>query len=521
MARTSSGSVQPKKAVATGNAYARQEGSDIRADEITVTFKEAPQAAGAEAGSDQRISQRVKPATLLAVGNVKISDDRGKEPVTATADRLESDIIARTAELTGSLAHLTQGPNTLAGRKIELRQERLTFTKPGQDDLIETRQYAKVIGKGNMKFMTDKDLGGRTLSKSRPIKITWTESMDYHPKEVVGGIAREHSAADFKGDVTVDSGDDHMECQKMEALFAEPTRRPPPGTTTAPAAPAPLEAGRNAGPVTMANYSQRKLIRLTAEEKVVLTSHRLDPDDALLRRIRLEGEHLVYNTVTGIVNMDKSGAMIAEDYRKPIAMDQADAPKTQNIERPMLTVFRWKDSMELSQKERVVIMKGKVVMVHRSGAFVLPMIKGLKVPDYGKNVPPGRRTNLRCDEMLSRFDPPKEKVPTTRPTTGPADPFDVGPRIGALKFFNATGNVNLTDGGKQVVGQRLIYSRAKELVQVYGYLPNKPKADALIIDKDFIKNTEKVIKSPKILWWRATEANGYRERIEAEGVSVD
>ncbi|MCP4376990.1 MAG: hypothetical protein GY794_12535, partial [bacterium] len=164
MDRTSSGSVQPSKAIATGNAYARQEGSDIHGDEITVTFTEVPTAAS-DAKSGEEVSNRVKPATLLAVGNVKINDKRGKEPVSATADRLESNIIARTAELTGtgSLAHLSQGPNTLSGRKIKLRQERITFTKPGLGQVVETRQYAKVIGKGNMNFLTDKDMSGRTL----------------------------------------------------------------------------------------------------------------------------------------------------------------------------------------------------------------------------------------------------------------------------------------------------------------------------------------------------------------------
>jgi lipopolysaccharide export system protein LptA len=522
MKRTSSGSVQPSKAVATGNAYARQEGSDIRGDEITVTFTDVvPTAAGSSTRSGDKVSHRVKPATLLAVGNVKINDKRGKEPVSATADRLVSNIIARTAVLTGSLAHLKQGPNTLSGRKIKLRQERITFTKPGQGKVVETRQYAKVIGKGNMNFLTDKDMSGRTLSKPRPIKIAWTDSMDYHPKKVRGGIAKEYSAADFKGNVTVDSGDDHMESQSMEALFAEPTRRGAAAPTTAPKTPVSLEKADSAGPVTMANYSQRKLIRLTADKKVVLTSHRLNPENALLRRVRLQGEHLVYNTLTGIVNMDKSGAMIAEDYRKPIPKAPTKTDKSQTIERPMLTVFQWKKSMELSQTERVVIMKGDVNMVHRSGAFVLSEIKGLKVPDYGKNVPAGRKTNLRCDELLAMFDPPKEKQPTTQPTTKPADAFDVGPKIGPLKFFNATGNVNLVDGSKQIVGQRLIYSRLKELIQVYGYLPNHPKANALIIDKNLQKQTEKVVKSPKILWWRATKANGYREKIEAKGVSID
>ncbi|MCP4376379.1 MAG: hypothetical protein GY794_09420, partial [bacterium] len=400
------------------------------------------------------------------------------------------------------------------------RQERITFTKPGLGQVVETRQYAKVIGKGNMNFLTDKDMSGRTLSKSRPIKITWTDSMDYHPKKIRGGVAKEYSAADFKGNVTVDSGDDHMESDAMEALFAEPTRKPA-APTTAPKTPVSLEGGDSSGPVTMANYSQRKLIKLTADKNVVLTSHRLNPENLLLRRVRLQGEHLVYNTLTGIVNMDKSGAMIAEDYRKPLPKAASKTEDSQSIERPMLTVFQWKKSMELSQKERVVVMRGDVNMVHRSGAFVLPEIAGLKVPDYGKNVPAGRKTNLRCNELLAMFDPPKEKQPTTKPAKGSTDPFDVGPKIGPLKFFKATGDVNLLDGNKQVVGQRLIYSRLKELFQVYGYLPNHPKANALIIDKDPQKQTEKVIKSPKILWWRATKANGYREKIEAKGVSID
>jgi hypothetical protein len=81
--------------------------------------------------------------------------------------------------------------------------------------------------------------------------------------------------------------------------------------------------------------------------------------------------------------------------------------------------------------------------------------------------------------------------------------------------------VNLVDGNKQVVGQRLAYSRLKELIEVHGHLPGQPKADAMIIDKNRAKKTEKVIKSPKILWWRATPANGFREKIEAKEVSID
>jgi len=515
MERTASGKVQPTEAIATGNAKASQEGSMIGADEITVTFTEAPDA---EDDPDQRVSGRVKPTELTAVGNVKVRDDRGKEPVTASADKLESNIIKRSAVLTGTdpMANLTQGDNTLSGARIELSQKRSPSDDSG-DGSAETQHFAKVIGPGFMKFKTDKDLNGRTLDDATPIRISWSKGMDYHPKDVVGGIARAHSAADFKGDVTVDSGDDHMECWEMEALFVEPTKTPAPATT--PVAPVALDGVRPGGTVTMANYSSRKLIKLTAKEKVVLTSLRTDPEGRLLRRVRLQGDNLVYNTLNGLVKMDKSGAMLAEDYRKPAPKARDD--DTQRLERPMLTLFKWDDSMELSQKERVVIMKGKVAMVHRSGQYVLSEIKDLKVPDYGKDVPLGRKTNLTCDHMTARFEPPKKTQETKKPETGPSDPLDVGPKIGALKLFDAIGNVNLTDGGKQIVGQRLTYTRLKELVEVHGYLPDQPKADAMIIDKDRIRNTEKIVKSPRILWWRATKANGFREKIEADEVSVD
>jgi len=523
MGRGASGKVLPAKAVATGNAHARQEGSEISGREITVIFTEEQVAADDATAGPAKFSGRAKPAMLLAKGNVKVKDARGSRPVSAKADRIKSDLIKRTADLFGVLkpAVLQQGKNTLSGRTIHLAQRHYVFKRPGKSDSIEARQFAEVIGKGEMTFLTDRDLNGRTLAAPRDINIKWGKGMEYSPAVVSGGLAaRNYSVADFTGDVIVESGGDRMECQSMEALFAEPAGKDESAATKpADAKPRDLEAlAADRGPVSITDYSRRKLVRLTAAERVTLTSQRKDPNDLLLRRVLLKGDQLVYNTVTGMVNMDTPGSMIAEDYRKPMPRKKG-AKGGQGIERPTLSAFKWTKSMELSQKERVVVLKGDVEMVHRSGAFVLSKVAGLKIPDYGKDIPTGRKTNLSCDEMMARFDEASEAP--TGPTTRPADPLDAGPRIGPLNLFNATGNVNLTDLNRQIIGQRLLYGRDKEIVQVFGYLPNQPEADAILIEKDFAKNTERVVRSPKIIWFRPTKANGYQSKVVTGKVSSD
>ena len=83
----------------------------------------------------------------------------------------------------------------------------------------------------------------------------------------------------------------------------------------------------------MSASSIRRLIRLTAADRVTLTSQRKDPNDLLLRRVLLKGDQLVYNTVTGMVNMDTPGSMIAEDYRKPMPLEKGNASDEARLER--------------------------------------------------------------------------------------------------------------------------------------------------------------------------------------------
>ena len=94
------------------------------------------------------------------------------------------------------------------------------------------------------------------------------------------------------------------------------------------------------------------------------------------------------------------------------------------------------------------------------------------------------------------------------------DEAGYGPKLGPLELFNATGNVNLTDGPRQVIGQRLIYDRKRDIVLIYGYRKGGRLANATLIEKDPVKMTERTVSSPKIIWHRETN------RVEAGKISA-
>jgi hypothetical protein len=130
------------------------------------------------------------------------------------------------------------------------------------------------------------------------------------------------------------------------------------------------------------------------------------------------------------------------------------------------------------------------------------MADKLKVPYSLADLPDGRKTMLTCGEMMAKFGAPVDKpakaattkpggtkppAPTTKPaattkpaTTQPADLWEAGPKLGPLELFKATRDVNLKDGPQQVLGQRLIYDRARRVAIVWGWLVGQPKANAVI-----------------------------------------
>lgn len=511
MARGRRVSSYPARAVATGNVFARQEGGEVSAERITVRFRENPQVARPGADAGEAALRGVEPTIVTAEGGVVLIDRSDPaEPLRATADRVTSDRIARTAVLTGSPARIVQGPNEITGPTVRLD---------------EHKQAAVVDGRGILRFLTRRDLSGQRLTVPRPVDIAWASGMEFH------GV---RDTAVFTGDVTLDSNMDHVACQKMQVMF---WREEGPTTATAPAtaraiaaagtrdrpasspvvaagagdgaASAPAPASRPATrrrpertgslAVSVERYSRRRISMILADDQVVLASRRHNELGQLIRRLQLTGDKLIYDAQNNRMNVLGHGTFLAEDYRPPEPPKPGASPDDLGalIGRPSQTGFEWQKSMELVQDERSVWLKGGVAMIHHSGDKVV-LTERIKVPDWGKLLG-GRKTAMTCDGMRARFSPPDEPAKATRPA---ADLIEGGPTLGPLESFNATGSVNLKDGPRQALAQRLIYNRLDDLAVIWGFLEDQPPANATVLYEDPDTGRSQSWSSPKIIWHR-------------------
>lgn len=329
--------------------------------------------------------------------------------------------------------------------------------------------------------------------------------------------------AEFAGDVAMDSALDDVRCQDLQLLFTE--QLPDPNSSAAGVAKlaakdtATRDASRLGGmAVGMEQYSRRRISMIFADKDIVLRSRREDQKNRLLRRMQLTGEKLIYDSDSGRITMLGHGTLINEDYGKPRPPREADASGlVAGVDRPSQSAFEWKKNMQLSQTDRVVTLEGSVTMVHRSGDQVL-LTNRLNVPrDEWGPLPAGRKTILKCENMMARFGEPEDKPaaqPSTRPSVRTAgDPLREGPTLGPLDLFSATGDVNLKDSPRQVLAQRLIYNRLTNLVVVWGFLEGKAPSKATIIYEDREAGRSQAWSSPKLIWYRKDN------RILAEDVS--
>ena len=464
------GEVYPQKATAAGGVSAKQENAHIEGKELVVTL--SPQ-------TDQKTGQmQAKPARLIAKGNVRIQDRTESSPLEVEAEFVDSDLVRRTAILKGSPAKVTQKEGALQGQDIFMDQ---------------ARELATVTGPGALRFYTDSDLSGNKTGKSEPVDVAWTKGMDYRGTDF---------AADVNGEVKLDAAGDHLRCQVMRVYF-DPNERPK-ATTTQP-------ANRLTGART---FRPQKLSLVRAEQKVQLTSERKDDEGYLERRMWLATEQLNYafarnnGKEEGSLNCLGPGLGSVEDYRSPEAVESAKPPEREaavgvKVVTPNQSAFQWSKSMTMDQKDRSMRFVGDVHMVLREGGAVV-MKEKLKVRPWEK-LPPAKTSDLSCQSMLARFDPPLE---TSKPQAN-----DTGPRVGQLRMFRAFGDekksddlIKLADGEREVHCRYMEYNRDTDTGFIYGSMPAEPLRDAVMYFQG------KSTSSPQFVWYRD------KNRIEARNI---
>ncbi len=459
MARGAGGRAFPEQCLAVGNVTARQGTGDVQSDRLTISFAEG--IASEDAPERERGADRIIPKSLLADGNVRIIDTRGGETLRGSADQLTSDLVGRTALLTGAPATLRKGTSVISGRQIVLG---------------EAEESVVVQGDGALEFETDRDLNATKLQNPRLVRTTWSKGMNYSGK---GNVAV------LDGDVKLVSGSDQMSCGTMRLFFAEAD-----GERAARSAGSPEPQEQRLG-FSVDELSGREINHIWAENKVVLQSHRNDEQGLLLRRLKLTGDDLRVYPPQERMDVVGRGTLVVEDYRQ--ATDEGDErPEADqgfglaggSPTRPSQTVLSWDESMQLWQQDRMAVLSGKVEMRHRSGNNVI-LAERLNVQHWWGALGRGRKTDLRCEKMMAKFDEPDEPSPFQ--TEDPSTDAATGPRLGQLKIFTATGDVNLRDGDRQInqiLGQRLVFDRIRQVAIIHGYLRGRRPAAASIISEN-------------------------------------
>jgi len=409
----------PSRAKAIGNVRARQEGRDISADEMDVEFaqRDGKDKAAADPEKEKK-GLSVRPVRLVAVGRVRISDTRGKTPLVASADKLTTNLLDEKAVLEGVPAEVVQGDSSLRGKTIHLDQ--------ASESLV-------VVGGGRLRFKTDRDLDGKTLTTPRPLVATWSRQMTFAGKK---------DAASLIGDVNVTSGDDQITCGEMDLAF-EKTARP-----AAAAAP---------GKAADLGLDKRRLKTIVCRRAVSMKRVVNDADGRLIQRMRLTGEHLTYDAGAAAdsraakMTVSGPGTMSMEDYKPPVGKAPA---------MPSQALFVWKRGMAFSQTDRQVVLHGGVTMVNRTGNRIV-LADRLNVAGLGK-LPPGRNVRLACEKMTATFgdSKPDEPAKAVKPTGAVA--------LGQLRRFRAVGQVDLAEGKRRMLGEVLTYDRIKEIVVIEG-----------------------------------------------------
>ncbi|MCK4602816.1 MAG: hypothetical protein KAU28_10150, partial [Phycisphaerae bacterium] len=319
MAREGSESY-PTRAVATGNVFARQDTSDIKAQRVIVNFAEPSESRDAAAGEFD-----LKVKTILAAGDVRVTSQREGEPVIMTADELESDLEAETA---------------------------------------------LVRGAGTLLFRTTRGPEGEELDEPRDVKIAWSQRMDYSLAE---------NLANFLGGVKLESGSETMSCRKMQVVF-EKSEASKASAATQPASGkgSMLDSERFRGMKIASITADKNVVVMssrTDEKSNLLRQLMLEAEDKLkydakknVMKIFGPGQFLAEDYRPPEIKADRSVA--------------ANGP-AERAERPSQTYFTWKKHMIYTSDDRKVVMEEGVEMVHVSGKYVVKK-QGVRHLDWGE-----------------------------------------------------------------------------------------------------------------------------------------
>ena len=531
MTTTPDGRNVPTQAWAEGHPTAQQHRRIIRArDSMMVTMGEIPRPQTEPTVEDAKLLARSrgidpdqvdwdewarKRAARTETAIVSL-DARGE--VQVDDEERELRVRAEQLQCTFPDGRQIQRANIMAppGRLAEVHLEDFAIT--GQHiELDAAEPWALVPGSGEVEFYSDQDLDGKKLERPLPVVVSWEGKM-----ELRGGVNQLHFEQGVRATST-DQGREHytLDCHKLSLSFID---LPAPQTIPRPAKQSseywifePLVrrlAGRQSERSSLfgaeaprRKFRKKPVFMLADGAAVALFSEYNPATNALQNRMRMAGPRIAVDLRHQSTNVEGAGNLLVEDYRLPgKRRRQARRRSSDSLlgdwaaGGPSQTLFTWENSMSFLTRRNLAIFDQNVQMTHRAGA---EMVLGRRVAE-ARNLEvtqlqklKGRKTSLNCSNLLVEF---------ARQASGEGGELMGTARSAQLRLIEATGPVTLQDGGKTLVGQRLIYLRDSGLVTIHA----RPGREAHIYDEDAESGALRAHWRGPVLRWNLSN-----NRIEA------
>jgi len=432
--------------------------------------------------------------SLQAFGNVRAVDPG--ERLDLTADVLQ--------------AELPDGRNI--DRAVVIGTEAQMAVVQLQDYLIRGRriemdlpkQHAAVPGRGTLEFLSRRDLDGRRLAKPLPVAVSWSQGMT---------LTGQYNVGIFEGDVHAVSRNSRLDCQQLRIDFApvppdQETVQVRAGPVRGPDlwifAPLVRSAPKPAsGDALRTRFNKRPILITARGDAVALRSTYDERTGRLLSRMRIAGPQITVDLKAEAMNVEGRGNLLIEDYRPPRRRRTARRPVDSllgGIESsgPSQTLFTWANAMSFFVSQNLAYFDRMVHMTHYAGgAMVLAreLADAMKVDVNKLAAMKQRRATLDCDTLLVKF------------LTDPRGAGRTGGRAAGLAQLEAVGRVVLCDSGKTLMGERVTYDHASELVTVHG----GPRTDARILDEH---GRQFMWTGPELAWDRKND------RVIARGATI-
>jgi lipopolysaccharide export system protein LptA len=503
----------PRVVDAEGKVRVRQGDREISAEQMHVVLTErrgsTPKSADAKAPTFG--SSRLAVESLEASGDVFVRDPRHNLRI-RQSERLRCSmgednrllhaaIVGRPPD---ALARVRYGDVAIHGHIIEIHMD---------------EEAVDVPGPGQAWMMTQEDFTGRKLRKPAPVKITWTDRLQFR-------MARDYGL--FVGKVHSQSQAFTLDCDTLTVRFAK--------------AP-PVREARKEGVVERfyllgaivgdkAETKEVEATPLTRERKrptyVVADGHaqamscQYAPDapdgqkGRLLSRLWISGDQIAADLAREQLSVPCRGSLLIEDYQFDGAAAKAVGPTARSAvplmstlrdEGPSQTAVTWENSMDSFLDRGLVAFDKNVAMVHRSGQELVmqqELSTAMRVDREDlRHLSKGRKATLSCGHLLLEFLTGRQDQAASDASSPPIRATD-------LKRLIAKQAVHLQEDTKSLMGDYLQYMHETSEVRLEG----STALEARIIDQDERDQRLTMWRGPLLIWDRRTN------RIEAPGAVI-